>query len=118
MRELQSILKQALLSATGPVLTPDALPPLVRSPKKMATLTAGSVASATTEGDRFVAERLTAGSQNLYAEWQELTDRQLLQQVLQHTGGNLSRASEILGINRRTLRAKIQTLDLGDTERP
>ena len=118
IRELQSVLKQALLSATGPVLTPDFLPPLIRSPKKTTWPAASSASPAETDGDRFIAERLAAGSRNLYAEWLELTDRQLLKQVLQHTGGNLSRASEILGINRRTLRAKVQSLGLDATERP
>ena len=118
IRELQSVLKQALLSSAGPVLTPDFLPPLVRSPKKTTSPAASSESTMAIDGDRFIAERLAAGSRNLYSEWLELTDRQLLKQVLQHTGGNLSRASEILGINRRTLRAKIQALGLDATERP
>jgi Fis family transcriptional regulator len=36
----------------------------------------------------------------------------LLEAVLEHTGGNQSRASEILGINRGTLRKKLKDYDL------
>lgn len=112
IRELQSVLKQALLLAKGPVLTPDVLPAAIRSPQQptpagSAVMPVGAVA-----WDRFIADRLDSGAKDLYAEWLMVTDRYLLERVLSYTGGNLSRAAEILGINRRTLREKLQSLKL------
>ena len=111
LRELQSVLKHALLQATGPVLVPEFLPTSFRA---SATGVASSVPSSPTSTDweRFIQERLHATSADLYAEWQALTDRCLLPQVLRYTGGNLSQAAKILGIHRVTLRTKIAALGI------
>ncbi len=108
LRELQSILKQALLQTTGPVLLADFLPALLRE----ATPPPSTQPLTESELDRFIQQRLEAGSQDLYAEWQALTDRQLLRRVLGHTDGNLSAAAKILGINRITLRGKVRSLGM------
>jgi DNA-binding NtrC family response regulator len=109
LRELQSVLKQALLQATGSVLVPEFLPEAVRGAPQT-----GSTETSLTLHDleQFVQERLQAGSNNLYAEWQSLTERQLLSLVLRYTGGNQVQAAKILGINRSTLRSKIQELGI------
>jgi DNA-binding protein Fis len=39
-------------------------------------------------------------------------EKHLLEQVLLHTGGNQVQASRLLGINRSTLRSKIQALGI------
>jgi Fis family transcriptional regulator len=39
-------------------------------------------------------------------------EKPLLEMVLEHVGGNQTRASEMLGINRNTLRKKMQQLDI------
>ena len=46
----------------------------------------------------YIHNQLRAGSTTLYADYQALTDRHLLTEVLRHTGGNLSQASRLLGI--------------------
>jgi two-component system nitrogen regulation response regulator GlnG len=66
----------------------------------------------------FVKQRLFADSTSLYAEFQALTDRHLLTLVLEHTGGNLSQASRLLGITRATLRAKLHALGLSADKTP
>jgi two-component system nitrogen regulation response regulator GlnG len=114
VRELQSVLKQALLQTAGPVLLADFLPATVRAgtPPEPARTAAGD-----SDLERFIQQRLEAGTQDLYAEWQAVTDRQLLGHVLRHTDGNLSAAAKILGINRLTLRSKIRALGI-DVRRP
>ncbi len=116
LRELQSVLKQALLQATGSVLLPEFLPPPHPGPLPRGGegRLRGGDSDALTLGDldQFIQERLRAGSNDLYNEWQSVTERRLLALVLSHTHHNLSQAARILGINRATLRAKLNAYGL------
>jgi len=110
IRELQSVLKQAILCVAGPVLAPEFLPSIVQDdPKSTPPQPTGE-----SEWDLFVHRRLREGTDSLYSEWNEMTDRVILSHVLDHTGGNISKAARLLGINRRTLRAKLHDLGLYD----
>jgi two-component system nitrogen regulation response regulator GlnG len=104
IRELQSVLKQAVLRSEGPLLLPDFLPPLAPS--------APTPPAPPNLWDRFVEERLRAGTTDLHAEAQAAMEREVLGRVLRHTGGNQVQAAQILGITRGTLRAKIRALRL------
>ena len=112
IRELQSVLKQALLRSTGPVLVPAFLPEL--APRK-----AAEPATAIGAGSRLEAlieQRLRDGSQDLYEEARRELDRFLLPLVLRSTGGNQLQAARILGIARRTLRLRLRELGLSVTK--
>jgi nitrogen regulation protein NR(I) len=109
LRELQSVLKQALLNASGPVLVPDFLPAAIRSEERPAD------AAATASGpnwDQFIADRMQAGSQDLYAEALAAMERHLLTRVLRQTGGNQLQAAKILGITRGSVRTKMRALGI------
>ena len=108
VRQLQSVIKQALLAAAGPVLTLDALPPAVRSPGAAA----GRPAGEESDSLRFIRRRLREGTSALYAEAVERVERELLTEVLAHTHGNITQAANLLGITRPTLRAKMAHLGL------
>jgi two-component system nitrogen regulation response regulator GlnG len=111
IRELQSVLKQALLQAAGPVLLPEFFhgsPALLR-PAAPAPAEAGPVVAG---WEAFIEERLRQGSANLYAEAIERLERLLLPQVLRHTGGNQLRAAGVLGITRGSLRNKLRELGI------
>jgi two-component system nitrogen regulation response regulator GlnG len=107
IRELQSILKQALLRAQGPVLLPDFLPASFRGGEDVA---ASASAPSPFDWEGFLDERLELGSQELYAEALAVMERSLLTRVLRHTEGNQVQAAKILGITRGSLRTKIRTL--------
>ncbi len=109
LRELQSVLKQSLLQATGPVLLPEFLPAYLRDarPSKPSAPGVGL------DWDAFIDERLQAGSQHLHAEWLALAEQHLLMRVLRHTGGNQVQAAKILGMARNSLRSKIRSLGIG-----
>jgi transcriptional regulator with GAF, ATPase, and Fis domain len=115
VRELESVIRQILLQATGPIVATEFLPPGVYGERS-----AASTIPCPADWDRFLSEQLANGSQKLFAEWTELTERHLIARVLDHVDGNLSRAARILCINRRTLRTRIGDLKLArrvsDTE--
>ncbi len=111
VRQLQNVLRQALLQANGPVLIASFFPAELRPPE--------SACKRDDESDQpngdlqtFIDERLSAGTQNLYAETVEVMERALLTSVLRHTDGNQSKAAEILGITRGSLRNKIRALGI------
>jgi two-component system nitrogen regulation response regulator GlnG len=108
VRELQNVIKQALLSARGNVLLPEFLP------EDLAHSAAGWPATndAPFVGSEFIADRLEAGTNNLYEEASMLFEQHLLRQVLRHTGGNQLKAAGILGISRVTLRNKLRSLGI------
>jgi two-component system nitrogen regulation response regulator GlnG len=110
VRELQSVVKQALLGSTGPVILPEFLPPVVRG--QGGELATGEAAFDFGGLTAYVQDQLRAESTSLYGDYQRLTDRHLLAIVLSHAGGNLTRASRALGITRATLRAKLATLGM------
>lgn len=112
VRELQSVLRQSLLQAAGPVIIPDFLPEVIRHENGLPRVFDDGDDS-TSNLAPLVESRLQAGSTNLYAETVELMERYLITQVLRSTGGNQSHAAIILGITRGCLRRKIRTLKIG-----
>jgi DNA-binding NtrC family response regulator len=107
VRELESVMKQSLLTARGNILLPDFLPPLGDGGGLQESSNHPEFLS-----ERFVAERLEAGTDNLYAEAMAIAERQLIRQVLDHTDGNQLKAATMLGISRVTLRSKLKLLGI------
>ncbi|QJW99134.1 sigma-54-dependent transcriptional regulator [Frigoriglobus tundricola] len=112
VRELQSALKQGLLQMSGGVLLPDFLGVLQRGQAPEPAEGPAAPARPMLDWNRFVAERLEAGSRELYAECLGVMERQLLTRVLDRTGGNQLRAAALLGITRGSLRHKLRALGL------
>ena len=109
IRELQSVLKQALLQASGPVLLPAFLPGLAGEP--------GETAAASRPGEdlgfaAYIGQRLGSDARDLYAEVHRQLDRVLLPRVMEYTNGNQHQAARLLGIARQTLRLKLRDLGL------
>jgi two-component system nitrogen regulation response regulator GlnG len=109
IRELQSVLKQALLQASGSVLVPAFLPEAVWGAGQPAS-SPPSAAQAGFTLEAFIQARLEAGSADLYAEAHQQIDRILLPAVLRFTEGNQVKAAQVLGIARQTLRLKLRDL--------
>jgi two-component system nitrogen regulation response regulator GlnG len=107
IRELQSVLKQAILRMRGSVIMPDFLPTGV-----LGTTPDPAEAGGASDWNTFVAGRIAAGSESVYAEAVERMEREVLFRVLRHTGGNQLRAARILGITRGSLRTKIRALGI------
>ena len=117
VREMQSVLKKALLNMTGPILMPEFLPEeILESGPASSSIPGGrdSVSSSDLTQDLapFLDERLARGSESVYAEAVEFMERYVVTRVLQTTGGNQSQAARILGITRGSLRNKTQSLGI------
>jgi two-component system nitrogen regulation response regulator GlnG len=110
IRELQSVLKQALLQSQGAVLLPAFLPEL---PGGSGEASLASPASTEPGVETFVIrERVTSDVRELYAQAHRELDRQLLPRVLEYTGGSKHEAALLLGIARQTLRLKVRDVGI------
>src|SRR5262245_12054296 len=113
IRELQSILKQALLQSTGTVLLPGFLPePLSCS---AASDPQPPVVEEPGVETFVIRQRVGSDVRDLYAETHRQVDRLLLPRVLEYTRGNLQQAAILLGSARQTLRLKLRDLGLSVT---
>jgi len=114
VRQLQSVMKQALVRTVGPTLTVDNLPAEFRTTACPTATSATGPAEAVADAvRRYVQERLGKAPTDLHAELLAVVEREVIAEALRFTNGNLSQASILLGISRPTLRAKIAALDLG-----
>ena len=109
IRELQSVLRQALLHASGTTLL-SAFLPNFDSGGPVASPPLG--APSRFDLDAFVRERLMPGANDVYAETHREVDRVLFVRTLEHTGGNHRDAARILGISRQTMRVKLRALGI------
>ena len=134
VRQLESVVHQAIVQSSGSVLLPDFLPPLKNDDAKVnaseADLSPENEAQAALERDDSEAESAqnygeaeTIGqlierhrshhSTTLYDDVIEEVERELLAAVLNGSGGNLTEAAKQLGITRTTVRNKVNKLGIG-----
>jgi two-component system nitrogen regulation response regulator GlnG len=108
IRELQSVLKQAILQAQGTTLLPAFLPSLSPAGRELpASAPAGAL-----DLETFVRRRLTPNVEDLYADTHRHVDRILLRLALEFTRGNHRDAARLLGISRQTMRVKLRALGI------
>jgi two-component system nitrogen regulation response regulator GlnG len=110
VRELQGVIKQAMLCSSGHVLLAEFLPENLQGPRPQPG--AGDPGSADFNLHRLIDSLLQQGKHDLYAAVIEAVERVLLPRVLSHTHGHQAQASDLLGINRTTLRHKLRGLGL------
>ena len=110
IRELQSVLKQALLRANGSVLLAGFLPDLLSGAR------ASAPPIATLDLDGFIGRKLTLEASDLYAETHREVDRLLLTRVLEFTKGNHRHAARLLGVARQTMRVRLRALGIHVTQ--
>ena len=109
IRELQSVLRQALLRASGGVLLSAFLPELSGV---FGQTRAAGVVEQTFDLERFIRQRLSPTTNDLAAETHREVDRLLMTLALEYTNGNHRDASRMLGISRQTMRMRLRALGL------
>lgn len=112
VREMQSIIRHAVLQTTGPVLLAEFLPGVVHPAAATGSNIVTPTPLAASFWDEFVAEQLNARTENLYDQALERMERELISRILRHTKGNQVETARILGITRTTLRSKIRQLGI------
>jgi len=109
VRELQSVLRRAILTSTGPVIVSECLPDSIVENDSPVSVTGNKEVL---DFGEFLNSREECGTTNLHAEAMEWMELRLLTRVLKTTDGNQSRAAEMLGITRGSLRNKIRSLGI------
>jgi DNA-binding NtrC family response regulator len=110
IRQLQSVLKQALLQARGPILLPAYLPALAGG--SGGSVPASPSAREDPNLEAFLRLCLASNDGDQYAQAHRRLDRLFLARVLEATGGNQQEAARRLGIARQTLHRRLKELGL------
>lgn len=106
IRELQSVLKQALLHASGTVLLPAFLPNFAANEPAIDRPEAGLDLA------RFIRPLLSPEMSTLYAQTHDQVDRLLFTMAMGYTNGKQRDAARMLGISRQTMRVKMRALGM------
>ncbi len=109
IRELQGVLKQAIICSTGEILLPSFLPEFDLPAQPPESNKSDRELVDYTE---YLRQQLQSGSNDVYEEMHKYLDRHILSDVLEHTRGNQALAAKILGIARQTLRVRLRELNI------
>jgi two-component system nitrogen regulation response regulator GlnG len=110
VRELQSVVKYSLIHAVGEKLTPDCLPDNLLPNKTPPPVRRAGAQDGKLDLASMVRNLLAGGEADVYRKVCLVVDRIVLHEVLGYARGNQVHASELLGISRTTLRAKLRQL--------
>lgn len=112
IRELQSAVRYSMLHALGDLITVDCLPESVREERSSDGASHSGATGDLPDVRELVHRYLDGGQQEIYRDVVGAVDRAILEVVLEHCRGNQVHASQVLGISRTTLRAKLSALGL------
>ena len=108
VRELENAIKRALVMCSGQMLLPEHFDPILEKSTPISEpgdLNTQVHAMLQAHIEQYMESDVPLGE--LYAEIREVFEKPLFKIVLEHTNGNRSKASDILGINRNTLHTKL-----------
>lgn len=125
IRELQSVIREALIVSTGTTLLPEFLPLETRmqpdSVSQPSIVVAEVERSAWNELGSYVETSFSNKEPNAYRNALEKFDRLIVSKAMNITNGHQSMTCELLGISQPTLRSKLRTIfasQSGNSEEP
>jgi len=107
VRELQSAIKYALVQASADVLAPHCLPENVRRPAPVQGVRLADGERGAIDVPHLLRQLIEGHEPDIYHRIHAAVDQILLDEILAYSGGNQVLASQLLGISRTTLRAKL-----------
>ncbi|MDD2319811.1 MAG: sigma-54 dependent transcriptional regulator [Geobacteraceae bacterium] len=113
VRELENTIKRAVILSSDPLLTVDDFSGLrshISAPSRNEELSLEALVEMKLRSSLGNLDKMESG--DLYGLILQQMERPLIRFVLEKTRGNQVKAADILGINRNTLRKKIQELDI------
>jgi len=105
VRELENVIRRAVMMAPGDTITMDALPPKLGGETKKPS-SPGSLERAIEE----ICEQ--SGEGEIYENVIKMVDRAVIENALKRAGGIQTHAAKLLGMNRNTLTKKIAELKI------
>ena len=113
VRELENAIKRALVMCSGQILLPEHFDPILKksTPASEPGNLDVQIYNLLQTHIQHYMESETSPDE-LYAEIRAIFEKPLFKIVLEHTKGNRSKASDILGINRNTLHTKLVEYNL------
>lgn len=110
VRELQGVIKESMVRAVGRQILPEYLPPGFWAAPSFNSVPNAQVEVATLTAtiDRLLGD----GLNNVHQRLTRIVERELFIHALRFTKGHQSKASDVLGINRTTLRTKLRELGI------
>jgi two-component system, NtrC family, nitrogen regulation response regulator GlnG len=110
IRELENVMKRAMVLATSSVILPHHLPESLRGGAKDEDEAYSLRRLVERRARTLLLDVQPAGTGDIYHSILHEVERHLLQVILDETDGNQLRTADLLGINRNTLRKKIREL--------
>lgn len=111
LRELQNVVKRAVLLTSGDYVEADVLPHEIISPQYFAPEDTGSTVQVSFDPARPGVPVLSQSAANLKSV-SENAERMAILKVLEKTGYNKTKAAEVLNIDRKTLYNKLKAYDI------
>jgi len=112
VRELQSAIKYAYIQSAGEVITRDCLPGYLLGEPTDTTFAPAESESRVLDVASLLNNLIDAGESDVYERVISAVDRVVIEAVMRRARGSQVQASELLGISRTTLRAKLRSLGL------
>jgi nitrogen regulation protein NR(I) len=112
VRELQSAIKYAYIQSAGEVITRDCLPGFLLGESTEAPCAPAEPEMRCLDVAALLNRLIDAGEADVYERVIAAVDRVVIEAVMRRARGSQVQASELLGISRTTLRAKLRSLGL------
>jgi two-component system, NtrC family, nitrogen regulation response regulator GlnG len=116
VRQLQSAIRESLIVSVGPTIIPEFLPAELHqedAPESEEDTEVDKIPEVDSQSlTQFIETAISGDEKDVYRRALENFDRLIVSRAMRQANGNQTRAAEILGLSRVTLRAKLRSMGL------